>query len=161
MLELKFCPFWRPRQIGITYNRTMLELKYGLRLLVVIPVQAYNRTMLELKLLSSFSTNILNNLIIVQCLNWNGRRGFVTQPTVLAYNRTMLELKWWRIQNRTSQSGCLIIVQCLNWNKDRSWSGLKKRSLIIVQCLNWNQIQITGAETIQHPLIIVQCLNWN
>ena len=76
-----------------TYNRTMLELKWGItegKGLLWVP---YNRTMLELKLGSFEQMTILCPLIIVQCLNWNIILGLCIY-----------------------MGGYLIIVQCLNWN---------------------------------------------
>ena len=123
-----------------------------------------------------------DNLIIVQCLNWNTRINSLVTDNISTYNRTMLELKFnfslifpmiVNSYNRTMlelkyhcgsrwRSGCafLIIVQCLNWNFLRSKGLILSLFLIIVQCLNWNGMKQNGSG-LYFQLIIVQCLNWN
>ena len=54
-----------------TYNRTMLELKYINSYRVANSCITYNRTMLELKWRHICRSIRRQQLIIVQCLNWN------------------------------------------------------------------------------------------
>ena len=80
------------RHTSQSFNRTFMELKWGISFYKQSSFACFNRTFMELKFKSYIHTGITVRVSIVPLWNWNTGCDYLFEFTA-SFNRTFMELK--------------------------------------------------------------------